>query len=269
MGGRQPWGAAVPGEERHEQARRVRAAIDRTLGAGTARISQTMDGPAGRVEAVGTIDFRHRRCRAVLSLPPHPDEPDDDTVTEVTMIIDGVDSYTEVIDRPGRFIHDRRANPGGGLSAGDPGMLLDLLRGTVGATSIDDAEIDDPAWTALEVDLDLDRAMERAPNDLRRQLRESFDGLLRDFRPQRARVHLDGEGRIRHVDLDIATEGHPDGRMQVELFDLGAELVVELPDSASILDEREIDELRVELAERFGDDHLEPPTGPDGDDAWS
>ncbi|MCC5949922.1 MAG: hypothetical protein JJT89_15825 [Nitriliruptoraceae bacterium] len=230
-----------------------------------------MDGPAGRVEATGTVDFQRRRCRAVLALPPHPDDPDDDTVTEVEMILDGADTYTEVIDRPGRFIHDRRASPGDSLSASDPGMLLDLLRGTVGARAIDDdGDPSDPAWTAFEVDIDLDRAMERAPDDLRRQLRESFDGLLRDFRPQKSRVHLDGQGRIRHVDLDIAIEGQPDGRMQVELFDLGAELVVELPDAALILDEREIAELRVELAERFGDDYLEPPAGPDtSGDTWS
>lgn len=253
----------MPDRQHHDDGQRVRDAVERTLRTGTARIRQTMDGPAGRVVATGTVDFARRRARAVLALPPHPDAPVPDAVTEVEMVIDGVDTYTAVIDRPGRFVHDRLANPAEGASAGDPGLLLDLLRGTTDASVVEHAELPDADWSALEVEIDLDRAMERAPDELRRQLREVIDGVGRDFRPRRARLHLDDTDRIRRIDIDIASHGQPAQRLDVELSNLGEDLVVALPDAASILDDREMADLSAELAERFGDEHLAPPTAPD------
>ena len=241
----------------HDHAGQVRDAVDRTLQAGTAHIRQTMLGLAGRVVATGTVDFTQRRATAVLSLPPHPDAPDPQAATDVAMIIDGVVTYTQVLDRPGRWIADRLADPGQALSAGDPGLLLELLRGTVAATVADD----DPASRAFDVELDLDRAMERAPDDLRRQLREAYDGALRTVRSRSARVRLDGDGRIHRIDLELdPSDEQPVERLEVELFDLGAEVTIELPEASAVLDAEEMAALGAELAERFGDGD---PTRPD------
>lgn len=245
-----------------DAAERVRAAVERTLRAGTARIRQTMLSPAGPVTATGTIDFVQRRATALMTMPPHPFAPDPNTTTEVTMIIDGVDTYTQVIDRPGRWIVDRLASAGQTVSAGDPGLLLDLLRGTVAATSIDDAE----AVAAFDVEVDLDRAIERAPDDLRRPLREMMDTVLRDRTPHQARVHLDGDGRLRSIGIALATSSRqPVDQLEVDLFDLGADVEIDLPDAASILDQDEMAALGAELSERFGDELMTPPAGSDND----
>lgn len=248
-------------------AERVRAAVERTLQAGTARIRQTMHSPDGPVVATGTVDFVHRRATAVMTLPPHPDPRFPGTPSDVTMIIDGADTYTQVIDLPGRWIHDRLATAGASVSAGDPGMLLDLLRGALRAAPVGDAELSAQRLVAFDVEVDLDRAIERAPDDLRRSMREALDALLRDRAPHRTRVHLDDHGHIRYVDATfLVTDGQPTDRLEVELFDLGADVAVELPDAASILDQDEMTALGAELSERFGDELLTPPAGWDDAD---
>lgn len=247
-------------DDHHDLSQQVRDGVDRTLQAGTARIRQTMiTGPEAPIVATGSVDFERRRATAVLALPPSPEQPDG--VVHVTMVIDGRDVYTEVVDRPGRWITERLSDDATPLSTGDPGLLLDWLRGTTDATAVAQEVVDGESRTVIDAIVAVDRAVERAPDDASRALRAVIDGMVPDGASTPIRVVLDPSGRVRRLEVVLqAADDQPVLQLGVELDDLGAAVAIEIPPADALLSAEEVAVLRAEVSERFGVD-LEIPDG--------
>lgn len=271
----------------------VRAAADRTVAAGTARLTMTTPAPQpapdpARVEAAsstappvapatettsatsatsaidGTVDFAQRRSRARVAMPPLV--AGGDTV-HVEMLIDGADLYLEVLGHPGRFVRTRLDEHGDGMPAGDPGLLLDWLRGCTEAALSDGsgsgwagepadpddapADLGDGALTTFDVVLDLDRAAEAAPEASRRAVRLWIDRTVPEGGTCSGRVALDPAGRVHRLTVRPSV-----GELDLQLLDHGAPLDIAVPDDDALVDPAELHELLPDLS-----DLPEPPSG--------
>lgn len=251
----------------NETVERVQRTVQQTTAAGSARIRQTMTSSAQpAVVATGCVDFRRRRAYAVMAFPGDPDLPGAHEATEVAMVVDGADLYVEVLDRPGRWIIDRRTDDGPAQYPGDPGLLLDWLRGTTHANAAGKAAVKGIETTMIDVTVDLDRAIERAPDELRRTLRALLDGVVPH--QAQARVWLDEQDRLRKIVVALTpTPAQPLEQLDVELFDFSDDVSIELPPSSAILTDDEMAELGAELAERFDGEPVPPPSDWDNDGA--
>lgn len=219
----------------------VRLAADRTVAAGTARLTMTAPAPAASTTDIeGTVDFTNRRSWARVAMPPMTDGGG---TVAVEMIIDGPHLYLEVIGHPGRFVRTRLDEHGDGMPAGDPGLLLDWLRGCTQAipTSATDPA-DDGQLTVLDVVLDLDRAVEAAPEDSRRAVRLWIDRMAPDGRPRPARVWLDTHNRVhRLIVREVGDE------LDVRLTDHAEPIAIPLPDDNALIDPTELQQLLPDL----------------------
>jgi hypothetical protein len=220
----------------------VRSAADRTVEAGTARLTMTTASPAASTTDIeGTVDFTNRRSWARVAMPPMSD---DGGTVAVEMIIDGPHLYLEVIGHPGRFVRTRLDAHEDGMPAGDPGLLLDWLRGCIEATPTSDTDppANDGQLTVLDVVLDLDRAVEAAPEASRRAVRLWIDQMAPDGRPRPARVWLDTHNRVHR--LVVREVG---GELDVRLTDHAEPIEIPLPDGSALIDPAELQQLLPDL----------------------
>lgn len=231
---------------------RVKASVARTVAAGTAHIRMRTDPHDGSpMSAEGTLDFDRRRSWSVLEMTlgsAGPGEPGD--AVRVEAITDGPDLYVEAIERPGKWLMLPMSEDGTPMPSGDPGFLLDWLGGTRSAEVVGGAEVQGVPTTSLAVTVDLDRAVEAAPEGVRGSLRCWADAFMPEGGDARMTVWLDADERVRRVQVH-SPEGF--GDMQMELFGFGDDVVVRIPTSAEILTD-------ADLAAVAGDEDL--PTAP-------
>lgn len=227
---------------------RIRAAADATVAAGTARLTMRTHLPdSPPTNMVGVVDFSRRRSWARLTMPPLPEGEAAGTI-EVETVIDGPDFYLEVLELPGRWLRTRLDAHDEQMPAGDPGLLLDWLRGCTDATPVTDAS-DTGELEAFDAVLDLDRAVEAAPSATRQAVRTWIDLIAPDGAPREVRVWLDAAGRLHRLEIP-----DPDGRLELHLDDHGDPVTVTIPPDDAVIDP---DELAALLPEQTSD--LEPP----------
>ena len=229
----------------------VRAAADCTVAAGSARLTMTSAGTTLMGDIDGTIDFTNRRSWAKLAMPMGEGEGDGHGTVEVEMIIDGPHLYLGVLGFPGRFLRTRLDEHGDDMPAGDPGLLLDWLRGCTRATPVGASGTpgDDPHLNAVDVVLDLDRAVEAAPEGARRAVRTWVDMMAPDGRPREARVWLDADDRVHRFSLP-----DPAGDLDVRFTDHGQPVAIAIPDATALVAPEELRQLMPDLP-----DLPEPP----------
>ena len=229
---------------------RVRTAADRTVAAGSARLTMTSRAATALTADVeGTIDFTNRRSWARLAMPPGTG--DHDGTVEVEMVIDGPYLYIEVVGLPGRWLRTRLDEHGDDMPAGDPGLLLDWLRGCTKATPADatDTSSRDVDLAAFDVVLDLDRAVEAAPEGSRHAVRTWIDQIAPDGRPRAARLWLDTHDRVHRL-----TVLDPAGDVEAHFTDHGQHVEIAVPDDTAVVDPEELRQLLPDLP-----DLPEPP----------
>jgi hypothetical protein len=219
------------------EVERIRAAADRTIGAGSAAVQLESSADGDLLARMhGEVDFAGQRSRIVMDLL----QPADGESLEIEGIVDGDDLYLTAIDVPGRWVllplYDEETSP----QSTDLGLLLDWLRGCREATPVDDGatSVDDGATADVEVFdvvLDLDRAVEAAPDGSRRAVRAFVDQFGASGGAQPARVWVDGAGLVHRVRVPA-----PDATMDVRFSDHGAPVTIEVPDPSLVLDPDEL-----------------------------
>lgn len=209
---------------------RVRVAADRTIAAGSATV-ELLSSAGGEVLARmrGEVTFASQRSRIVMDLPqPGGAEP-----LQVEGIVDGDDLYLTAPDAPGGWVllplYDEESSP----RSTDLGLLLDWLRGCREATAAEGAGEDD--LDAFDVVLDLDRAVEAAPEGSRRAVRAFVDQFGAGGGAQPARVWIDDGGLVHRLHVP-----DPEATMDVRFSDHGAPVTIEVPDPSLVLDPDEL-----------------------------
>lgn len=223
---------------------RVRDAADATIAAGSARLSMTSSlATAPPMSVQGTIDFANRRSWARLTMPSAPDGEQDGTI-EVETVIVGPDFYVQVIELPGRWLWTRLEEHDDDMPAGDPGLLLDWLRGCTQAARTDSvgAAAAGAGLTAFDVVFDLNRAVEAAPEGSRRAVRTWIDQIAPDGQPRAARVWLDSDDRLHRLTiLDPAAE------LDAQLSGHGKPVEIAVPDDTAVIEPADLHDLLPDL----------------------
>lgn len=218
------------------EAPRVRRVADRTIASGTARLRMVTTIPREpTMAAEGSIDFHNRRSRIRLTMPP--DLLDDRSQPlEIDTITDGPDVYVPVLELPGRWLRTRLEQHTDDMPAGDPGLLLDWLRGcTSAAAATDSASAESSGLTVLDTVLDLDHAVQAAPEGSRRAVRSWIDQIAPDGTPRSARIWIDTDDLLhRLVLLD------PSGGLEVNLAEHGEPVEIDVPGDDAVIDPDEL-----------------------------
>lgn len=232
-----------PESARREAARpldALEAAADKAAGAGSARMTMTIDAPGEtfEVDAEGAFDFDDELAEMTMTMtgggvPPR---------TELDMVLEGDYMYMKLPRRlAARFGSDwvrMDLTNAPGLAKGqdvfsqDPSQMLDLLRGaTDDVEEVGTETVRGVAATRYRASLSLDKMLDQAPNqeaaDRLRSRVEAFGGSDGTI-PCDVWIDRDGLPRRMSMALELPTGGAM--TMVVEVFDYGVEVDAEVPE---------------------------------------
>ncbi|HEY2430235.1 MAG TPA: hypothetical protein VGI06_14950 [Acidimicrobiales bacterium] len=202
----------------------VRAAADRTLAAGTARVDVTVavDTAGTGLSGTGIADLAGGKARLALARTGSA-APRDDRFTVV------VDGSTEYVDAAGGGGPMPGTSPGAPWLAGSPGRLavdgrsrispldsllvrpgaatdLAFLRGAVQVRPYGGQEIRGAGTYRYSIDVDLRQAIAASPPDQRPALEAANQAIGPVLWP--VDVWLDAQGRVRHLEMAEDPEAH-------------------------------------------------------------
>jgi hypothetical protein len=243
---------------------RVQAAQQTTLDAGSAAftIEQAVEGvPGGEdrtVNSEGEVDFEASSGRVRIQVP--------DTGFgggEIETLFDGETIYLRLPEGAAptpwvRFdLEDLEGLPGfEGFqdASSDPSGTLGFVAGATGdVEEVGEEEVRGVDATHYRFTVDLDQAVENAPDDLQDALRRQADTLGVDELP--TEVWLDGDGRIvrQSFEIDLAdtelstpADGTTPPELEggvtttIEYYDFGLDVEVEPPPAAEVTDFTEL-----------------------------
>jgi hypothetical protein len=258
--------------EKRDQADRIREAPDLLAKVGTAKTEFTVGlkvvassansggisgGAVPPVVVAGDLDYAAHRASAYLALPGQE-------ATEPVQLIDGTVLYQRrlapVGSSPSRSQRDwrridlaalyndreRYSRAAVGANFVGPTTLLDLVRGALtGSVEVDgEEEIRGVATTRYRLNVDLEKAFEDAPEELRESFAASREigGMSRLVHP--GRIWLDDDGLPRRVELRLRQERSRRDAIEValvlDLFELGAPVTIAFPDDDEVSTVRDI-----------------------------
>jgi len=217
-------GGAGPPALRGDPQAVVRAAADRTLAAGTARVDVTVavDTAGTGMSGTGVADLAAGTARLTLArtgtAAPRADN--------FAVVVDGATDYVEATGGPGGMPQTTPATPwlAGtprqlAISARDrmapldtllvrPGAATDLafLRGAVKVLPYGGQEIRGANTFRYSIDVDLRQAIATSPASQRPALEAAYQAIGPVLWP--ADVWLDDQGRVRHLELAEDPELH-------------------------------------------------------------
>jgi hypothetical protein len=234
----------------------VRAAASETTQADTARISMTMEaggvlpGDDPAFSAEGVVDFSARRGRFTIDFAKITQGL---VPGEAEYLVDGTTIYFRFPPAVARELPDDKVwwrfdfddvgkelgidlESLASLQSNDPTAVLQFLRGSGEVTEVGRETLRGADTTHYRATLDLARARESVPEDVREAYDQATATLGVDTLP--AEIWVDEEGRMRKLtfSVDLSKAKLPDGasasgvlHMTMELYDFGVRVDVAAP----------------------------------------
>ena len=238
------------GDDESEAAAAIRAAPDKTVEAGSARVAlnvafSTTGGGGSTVTGAGEVDLRNRRGTLNIDLGAFGPGGTIETV------LDGSNIYVKLPDGvlPGsrpwyRFdLATLGEQVGAGLGAlgqlqqSDPTQVLAYLRGAAAdMREVGEEDVRGASTTHYRGNVDLRRASESLSPDGKKAVEDAIQALGTSTFP--TDVWLDGEGRVRKARFNLDSGEGPisSGSFELELYEFGVDVTVQVPPPDQVTD---------------------------------
>jgi len=132
------------------------------------------------------------------------------------------------------------------LGQNDPTASLDYLRGAKSVEELGQEDVRGTSTTHYRAVVDWDSVVEESPEDVRDAMRANVEVLKEWMGADEMTfdVWLDDEGRMRRQTMEFAYQQGPAAGstmdMTVEMFDFGADIVIQLPDPSEVTSFKEV-----------------------------
>jgi hypothetical protein len=224
----------------------VRGSADKTRDAGTSRlemaINATAQGQQVDITTEGAFDYRKNVGELELNLPSGTGLGDG-TIREIiaqdALYMSGIPGVPE-----GKWVKmsvdELNVGDSSGLMGNDPAAVLELVRGASDdVKEVGTAEVRGERTTHYRGTLDLDEAVANAPAEARDRVKQYLERAGATSVP--FDLYVDDAGRLRKLvqrfELDPpGGAGSVDMKMTLEMYDYGAEVNVEEPSSADVIE---------------------------------
>jgi hypothetical protein len=129
--------------------------------------------------------------------------------------------------------------------ASTPADLLRFLRAASEVEKVDSGEVRGVEALHYRARLDLDRAVDAVPKKDREDVREMFSAYWVDQKQVPFDLWIDGEGRLRRVQIEIPEGQGPSSELTLDVFDYGVAVDVKPPPADQVITEDEFTQLLV------------------------
>lgn len=251
--------AMVPACARQASAReRIAQAPATTQQQGTARIATKLDMLGGAQDmsmtGEGAIEFESQRSTMTMDLGAVGAQTG---MAKMEMRTDGRTIYMKLpnaqqLGLPTPWLKMDLDSMAGLQGLGqlsqmnntDPTSSMEMLRGVADVEEIGSEDIRGAATTHYRATIDIDKAIEDAPADMKKQLQTQFEALGSEAIP--ADVWIDDEGRLRRQDISMdlskaqgaagGGQGPTEVKVSIEMYGFGTDVDVQPPPASEVTD---------------------------------
>jgi len=260
---------APGGGNNSEAIQLISAAAIANNEAGTSKVSMEMTmGAAGQslnMVGEGAMDVDAELARMTVSMSSEDPAMGLPSMGDIEMVMAGMTVYTKYPpelaaqlpgNKPWAMIDMQAVGESQGMDFGamsqmgggnDPSQILQYLRGVSGdAQTLGEEEIRGVGTTHYKAEIDLNKAVEQAPEDLRDALRMSIETMKKQLGTASIpiEVWVGDDGYVHRMAMHMKTgEDAPQPfqmDMTMEFYDFGEPVKVEIPDASQVYDMTEM-----------------------------
>ena len=253
-----------PSGENANALETLTAASAKTNAAGTAKvemkIAMDVDGQVLSMDAIGAMDLDKQLAHMTMTIGSDTPGMPAGGMGEIEMVMDGLEVYAKYppeiaqsmpSDKPWAFIDMQAVGESQGMdyaamaqtSGGDPSQILQYLNGvTDDIEDLGDEAIRGVATTHYKATIDLAKAADQAPADVRDAVRASIEAMEKQLGKSEipVEVWIGEDGFVHRMTISFESDEGAQGPfkmdMTLDMFDFGAPVTVEIPPVSQVYD---------------------------------